>query len=411
MGVSIDDVIELRDQLAQFSDVESAQGGVTRLLYTPEWFQAQQYLKKSFLDAGMRAEFDEVGNLFGCVDGSGDGPAVATGSHIDTVVAGGKLDGAFGIIGGFLAIRDLVSRFGRPLRPMRVISLAEEEGSRFPYAFWGSANLAGEAGGVDTDSLVDSSGISMGQAARSCGFSGVCAASPRIGEIGSFIELHIEQGFVLEREDASIGAVSSIVGQRRYTVTLTGEANHAGTTPMRWRRDAMAAFAEIAADITHLAEEQGDPLVLTIGRVEVEPNTVNVVPGRVEFTIDCRHPDGRELVGFTEAVERRMIEIGSARDVDVAIDLWMDEAPVPMDSHLVSVVERACSDRGLSWLPMHSGAGHDSQVIAPHVPTAMIFVPSRGGISHNPDEYTEPEKLLCGIEVLEDVLYQLAYTD
>lgn len=195
-------------------------------------------------------------------------------------------------------------------------------------------------------------------------------------DIKSFVELHIEQGNVLETLGKSVGVVTSIVGQKRYTVTLTGEANHAGTTPMNYRRDAIYGYSQIVSQTIDYAKTLGDPLVVTFGEMEITPNTVNVVLGKVSFTIDCRHTNGQLLELFTKDMENIMRKVAKEHNLTINISLWMEEKPVPMNESLVEVIKRACSKTALDYHIMHSGAGHDSQIFASFVPTAMIFVPS-----------------------------------
>lgn len=180
--------------------------------------------------------------------------------------------------------------------------------------------------------------------------------------------------------------VTSIVGQRRYDVRLQGEANHAGTTPMSYRRDTVHAFSRICCESIAKARAEGDPLVLTFGKVEPKPNTVNVVPGFTHFTLDCRHTDQAALLRFTQEIEQDIQRICAEMGIEAEIDLWMDEAPIPMNEQLVACVSRLCETQRLNYRMMHSGAGHDSQIFAPRMPTVMMFVPSIAGISHNPAE-------------------------
>lgn len=228
-------------------------------------------------------------------------------------------------------------------------------------------------------------------------------------DIKAFVELHIEQGCVLESNGQSIGVVNAIVGQRRYTVTLNGESNHAGTTPMGYRRDTVYAFSRICHQSVEKAKKMGDPLVLTFGKVEPRPNTVNVVPGKTTFTIDCRHTDAAVLRDFTQQLENDMRAICDEMDIGIDIDLWMDEEPVPMNKELVATLTELCESEKLNYRVMHSGAGHDAQIFAPRVPTCMIFIPSINGISHNPAERTNITDLAEGVKTLALMLYQLAW--
>lgn len=385
-------------------------GGMTRLLYSESWLEAQNAVKNKLEEIGMETHFDEIGNLFGRMEGSKyPDETIMSGSHIDTVINGGNLDGQFGVIAAYVAMAYLKETYGQPLRSMEVISMAEEEGSRFPTVFWGSKNFVNEAKIEDVESISDFEGIKFVDAMRQAGFDFKKGEQKRREDIKAFVELHIEQGNVLENEELQIGVVNSIAGQRRYTVVLKGQANHAGTTPMGYRRDAVYAFSRICSELIEKARAVGDPLVLTFGKVEPKPNTVNVVPGEVLFTIDCRHTDSDVLIGFTQNLEQRIKEIATEMDIEATIDLWMDEAPVPMDANIVAILEEAAKKANMKYRVMHSGAGHDSQIIAPHYPTAMIFVPSIGGISHNPAEATKLEDLVEGVKMMASALYELAY--
>ncbi len=408
MTTCVSEVESVRDWLASFGADE--RGGMTRLLFTTEWLDAQLALKQKFEDLGMVAEFDEVGNLVGTYPGTdGTGDVIALGSHVDTVVQGGKLDGALGIFGGYLAVKDLVENHGAPKKSLRIISMAEEEGSRFPFVFWGSKNLVGTVPASAVEDIADNEGVSFTDAMRACGFSCRTSQTSPLDNVRAFLELHIEQGNTLEMEGKQVGVVTAITGQRRYNIHLHGQANHAGTTRMCYRHDVVQVFSEIVSQSIAKANAEGDPLVLTFGHIEVTPNTVNVVPGDAMFTMDCRHTDKATLARFSEEIEADMARIAAEHGVEIEIDRWMDEDPVPMNPELVAKIEQVAKDSGANYRMMHSGAGHDSQVIAPHIPTGMMFVPSVEGVSHNPAEYTKPEDLAAGIDMLAATLYQLAY--
>ncbi|MFD2829529.1 allantoate deiminase [Corticicoccus populi] len=402
--------IELDQQFSSFGGLP--QGGITRLLYTEEWRTAVSELKKSFEKNGFETDFDAVGNLSGRITGSRyPDETILSGSHIDTVVEGGHLDGQYGILAAFIAVKYLNETYGQPLRTLEVLSLCEEEGSRFPYSFWGSKNFFNLADKKDVQNAFDADGIKFEDAMRESGFDYRETDNVR-EDIKAFVEIHIEQGKVLETENKTIGVVNGIVGQKRYAVNLKGEANHAGTTPMGLRRDTVNAFSEIAYDLNKRALEIGDPLVLTFGQVSPVPNTVNVVPGEVNFSIDCRHIDQTALNDFSREIEEKIIEVSNKNDIKYDIQLWMDEEPKLMNNRLMETVKSSAeSNAPEKYKVMASGAGHDSQIFSDFVPTAMIFVPSIDGISHNVNEETDINDLVKGIEVLKDVLYQLAYKD
>ncbi|TNV20689.1 allantoate deiminase [Buttiauxella sp. B2] len=387
-------------------------GGITRLLYSPLWLETQQQFKLRMQQDGLETRFDEVGNLYGRITGQRyPNEVVLSGSHIDTVVNGGRLDGQFGALAAWLAIRWLNKTYGAPLRTLEMVALAEEEGSRFPYVFWGSKNILGKAEPEDVRHIEDAKGVRFIDAMAACGFTLADAPLKARSDIKAFVELHIEQGRILETHQQSIGVVTAIVGQRRYTVMLSGESNHAGSTPMSYRRDTVHAFSRICCESIAKANAAGDPLVLTFGKVEPQPNTVNVVPGKTCFTIDCRHTDAIALKQFTEQLESDMHRICDEMDIGIDIDLWMDEAPVPMDTQLVGKLETLCQSGKINYRRMHSGAGHDSQIFAPVIPTCLIFMPSIGGISHNPAEDTHITDLAAGVKTLALMLYELAYKE
>ena len=407
MDIMLREVQETMEWLSSISDDKGA--GTTRLLYSASWLQAQKELKGKFEAIGMKCHFDAVGNLYGTLEGSEQpDKTIATGSHVDTVVKGGKLDGQLGIFGAYLAVKNLLKTFGKPRKSIQIISMAEEEGSRFPYVFWGSKNIFGLAKKEDVMEIKDAEGIGFVDAMHTCGFDFRTDSKKRM-DIEAFIELHIEQGNFLEEEKFTVGVVNSIVGQKRYNITLKGEANHAGTTLMRFRKDTVECMARIVTQSIDKAKAAGDPLVLTFGKVVPKPNTVNVVPGETLFTMDCRHTDAMFLQKFTIELEADMKEIAQRMGIVIEIDNWMNETPVRMDKKVVDSIERVCKEKGQNYKVMHSGAGHDSQIFAPRVPTGMIFVPSIKGISHNPAEDTRVEDLREGIKTLAYTLYELAY--
>lgn len=407
MDIALSQVKETMEWLSSISD--DIGPGTTRLLYSPSWLQAQKELKARFEALGMKCHFDAIGNLYGTLEGT-EVPekTIATGSHVDTVVRGGKLDGQLGIFGGYLAVKSLLETCGKPKKSIQIISMAEEEGSRFPYVFWGSKNIFALAKKEDVVNLKDADGISFVEAMHKCGFDFSTEFKER-KDIEAFVELHIEQGNFLEEENFTVGVVNSIVGQKRYNITLKGEANHAGTTLMRYRKDTVECMARIVTHAIDKAKAAGDPLVLTFGKVVPKPNTVNVVPGETLLTMDCRHTDADFLQKFTAGLESDMQEIAAGMGIMIEIDNWMNEAPVLMNKKVVDIIECVCKENQLNYKVMHSGAGHDSQIFAPRVPTGMIFVPSIKGISHNPAEDTKLEDLREGIKALAYTLRELAY--
>ncbi|RUS46402.1 Zn-dependent hydrolase [Cohnella sp. AR92] len=407
------ELTRLLDELATYSDSAENEAGVTRLLYSPSWLRAQHYLAGRMADAGLAARFDPVGNLYGRLSGrSPDAPVVLTGSHVDTVRSAGKYDGAYGIVAGLAAVSYLKRTYGEPLRPIEVVSFAEEEGSRFPIAYWGSGNATGiydwRQEGAD---LKDEDGVSLREAMLASGFGNPDLGEARRRDLGAFVELHIEQGMVLERTDKRIGIVETIVGQRRYAISLQGAANHAGTTPMMMRQDALAGAADVIVRLETLAAQWGEPLVATVGKIEASPNTPNVIAGSVEFTVDIRHADEWKLNAFCDLALSEIERIALRRKLKHKITPWLSTSPVPMSPALTRSTERICQELVLPYRKMVSGAGHDAQLLPPLCKTAMIFVPSKAGVSHSPNEYTDPALLADGVRVLTSMLYELAYEE
>lgn len=388
-------------------------GGVTRLLYSTEWRNTQEALEKLMKDLDFdRVYYDEVGNVFGRLEGSKyPGETILTGSHVDTVKNGGMYDGQYGIVAGILALKYLQSTYGKPLRNVEVVSMVEEEGSRFPFVFLGVKNIFNMVKPEDIKGMKDADGVGLEEAMRKAGFGFNNGVKKTRDDIKGFIEAHIEQGNVLEIEQKDIGIVTSIVGQRRFIIKLDGQSNHAGTTPMKYRRDTLHTGALIISNIMEKAKAYGDPLVATVGRIEVTPNISNVVPGITTFTLDIRHTNKGILKQFTDIICEESKQIAKDYGVEIDISMWMDEEPVPMDENIVNVLKERCAKENLNYKIMHSGAGHDSQIMAQFVPTAMIFVPSQSGISHSPLEYTDPKYLEKGVQLLIDTLYELAYKE
>ncbi|MFD0694365.1 allantoate deiminase [Paenibacillus sp. GCM10027628] len=388
------------------------EGGVTRLLYTDVWLRAQEALAAKMQELGLETSYDAVGNLFGKLQGTNSElKPVLTGSHIDTVKNGGKYDGAYGVVASMLAVGYLKTAYGSPKRTLEVVSFCEEEGSRFPLTFWGSGNVTGVRFMETAAAIADQEGVTLLDAMQQAGFGGQSdvRCSARRVDVGAYIEIHIEQGAVLEYNKKQIGIVTAIVGQKRLSVRVTGKSNHAGTTPMMMRRDALAGAAEMVALTERLALEEGEPLVATVGRLDVKQGTSNVVPGEVEFTLDIRHTDESKMQAFCMNLLTKLEEIASRRELDIQWIEHMSASPVAMHSGMSAEIERICDANGFSSLRMPSGAGHDAQLFGAICPTVLFFVPSRAGISHNPEEFTSSEDLVAGFQTLVHLLYQYGY--
>lgn len=396
------------DWLAQFG--ETAERGVTRLLYTPAWQEAQQALQQRMKELQLTVNMDAVGNVFARSEGTVyPEEVILTGSHIDTVINGGKLDGAYGVLASLLAVSELKRQYGAPKRTLEVVSLCEEEGSRFPLTFWGSRSITGQYKLAQMQNITDADDVSLASARQACGVTEGQDAQRK--DIVRFVELHIEQGQVLEQEQKEIGVVSYIVGQRRYTISIGGQSNHAGTTPMHYRKDALVIAAQCISLCADAANEVGDGFVATTGQITAFPNVPNVIANDVKFTLDVRHYDEATIAMFCEKIFFNMEQLAKNVGATIIFEQWLEVAPVAMDKQVNDQLKLYLQQQHIPYKEMLSGAGHDAQVFGEHVPTTLIFVPSKDGISHSPQEYSTPEHLQRGVEVLTHILYELAYKE
>ena len=384
--------------------------GVWRTAYSPEWRRAQDLVARWYADAGLEAREDAVGDVWGRLEGTKGGAVIASGSHIDSQTPGGRFDGALGVIAALVALQTLRERHGSPRRTLEAVSLCEEEASRFHSAnFWGSRAITGAIAPGETDSVRDFEGMPVADAMRSVGLDPGRIEEAKRTDLDTWIELHIEQGPVLEEAGIPVGVVDAITGIRHYVVTLIGRSDHAGARPMPGRLDAMAGAAEIVSAVIGVAQELGPPAVTTVGRVHVEPNLPAAVPERVVFTVDSRHPNAAVLARQHGRQELLMREIAERRGLGISWTTPLDLPPCPCDSGIVDALERAATDEGVPFRRMHSGAGHDTQNMARIARVAMLFVPSKDGRSHTPAEFTAIPDAVTGIRVLTTALYRLAY--
>jgi allantoate deiminase len=375
-------------------------GGTYRPLYGSAWAAAGELVERWMKGAGLETRRDAVGNIWGRAEGRERGTSVVTGSHIDTVRRGGRLDGALGIVAGLTAVESLLVSKGKPKRPLEVVAICEEEGSRFATNFWGSRAIVGDIETVDDE---------MKHAMRERGLDPGKIAKAARDDVGTFIELHIEQGAVLETAGMPLAVVSAIVGIAHFEIAVTGRPDHAGTTPMELRRDALAGSAAMIHAIESLARSHGKPTVATVGRLRVEPDQINVIPGRVVFTVDLRHSDLNARRALEERIRSLCATIASERSLGVEIRTLQERPPVAMDREVRAVLTRAALDCGVEAPEMVSGAGHDAQILAARCRVGMLFVPSIGGRSHCPEEATSPRHLELGTRVLTKAIELLAY--
>src|SRR5881296_4299735 len=375
-------------------------GGAYRPLYGPAWATAVERVERWLKDAGLKTRRDTVGNLWGRAEGTDKGKSIVTGSHIDTVRHGGRLDGALGIVAGLTAVESLLKAKGKPRRTLEVVAICEEEGSRFSTNFWGSRAITGAIDTVDPE---------IAAAMRERGLDPATVATAARDDIDTFVELHIEQGAVLHASRQPLAVVSAIVGTALLEATVTGRADHAGTTPMELRRDALAGAATMIQAVESIARSLGAPAIATVGKVRTEPDQINVVPGRVVFTIDLRHADLGARRALEERIRSLCTTIAQERRLGLAIRTLQEKPPVAMHPDVRVLLARAAQECGVQAMEMVSGAGHDAQVLAARCKVGMLFVPSIDGRSHCPEESTKPEHLELGTGVLGRALELLAY--
>ncbi|MDE3206921.1 MAG: Zn-dependent hydrolase [Acidobacteriota bacterium] len=402
----------LLGRLEEMAAISATPGpGVTRVAWSPEWRAATAVLHDWGQRVGARCWMDPVGNVIAEYPGSDSHlPPLVTGSHLDSVPGGGRLDGTYGVVAAWEVLASLAAG-GRVLRhPVRAVAFVNEEGVVAP-PYTGSRAVAGL---LESDELDQEAGAPGSRSLRAVLESAGCQPADLdrarwTRPVAAFVELHVEQGPVLDRGGVSIGVVDAVTGQQRGWVRIRGHANHAGTTPMSMRHDALVAAAEVVLAV-HALSGPGGCDVSTVGRLDVGPNVANVVPGEVDLTFDLRSTDPRRLSAALSDLVRRTAQIGSARRVEMTVDPLPPTAPVPADPLVRDAVRRAATSHGLPTLALASGAGHDCAIVAGLGPAGMIFVPSTGGISHHCSESTPARDLIDGARVLLSTLIDLDRT-
>lgn len=398
------------ETLAQYSQVQGI--GCTRYTYTKEFAQARDYIVSQMKAAGLSVREDAVGTVIGRMEGRNpSAPIIMTGSHFDTVKTGGRFDGAAGVVAALETARTLHDEGFVPERPIEFVALPEEEGARFGGGLFASRAMCGQLYENELETYKDSDGVSVAQAMREYGLDPAKAdeARRKKGEIDMFLELHIEQGPVLENEKVDVGIVEAIVGIKCFNVYVYGRSDHAGTTPMNMRADTMLATARAIVAGTDKARELDDGTVVTFGRVETQPGAFNIVAKETLFDIDCRSKTLESVDKVIDAV-RASLERSQAENAGLSFRIVekLTAQPVLMKLEIQELLEKEAAQAGISTRKMLSGAGHDAMVMGSLCDVAMIFVPSKGGRSHVPEEWTDYEDLRKGAELLCRCVRQLA---
>ncbi len=401
------DAARLWSRLMDMSEVgATAGGGSNRQALSDADARGRELFIAWARGAGCTISLDSVGNLFARREGTDpDALPVVLGSHLDTQPTGGRFDGVLGVLGALEAVESLNDAELHTNAPIEVAVWTNEEGSRFPVSMMGSAVWAGVIGLDEARALNDKDGISVGDELDRLAWVGNQGLARPMAH---YLELHIEQGPVLEQAGATIGVVTAVQGFRWFTVTLDGTPAHAGSTPMDRRRDPSRPLTAILAGIYEIAASHGPQARATPAQFSSEPVSPNTVPARIRFTVDLRHPEADVLESMDESMRRRIAEAAKEHGCEWSIHVDNDSPPVVFDEGCVAAVTASAEASDQKWLPIVSGAGHDACHVAGRVPTSMIFVPCRDGLSHNEQESIEPEAAGHGAAVLLDTAIRLA---
>lgn len=395
------------DQITALAEIGAIDGrGVSRLALSDEDRQGRDLVVSLMRRLGLEVSIDQIGNVLGLRAGREPGPAVLTGSHLDTVKTGGRYDGALGVLAGLEVVATLNDAGVQTRYPLAVAFFTNEEGARFAPDMMGSMVHQGH---LPLEEMLDITGVdgtSVRENLERIGYAGhvPCGAV----KARAYVELHIEQGPVLEHHNITIGAVESVQGISWTEINITGVANHAGTTPMALRQDAGYTAACIVRSARKLAEDIGGDQVATVGYLTLTPNVVNVIPGRSSLVVDLRNSDAERLQMAEQRLHRVLKRLGKRENVSITHRCVARYEPVVFSPSVIGAVERRARAMGHSVRRLPSGAGHDAQAFAPNCPTGMIFVPSVHGISHNIDEHTNIRDIEAGSNVLLHVLLELA---
>jgi hydantoinase/carbamoylase family amidase len=390
-------------------------GAVTRLVFSVKELRSRQLLIHLMRQAGLKIHIDAIGNIFGRLDGANPkAPAVLAGSHLDTVIHGGKYDGPVGVIGALEAVRTIQENNIPVGSPLEVVCFVGEESSRFGFSTLGSSLVAGEVRPNDLTNAVDQQGTKLADVLASLGITrrNFSAIKRNPNGLKAYLELHIEQGPILEAKNKRIGLVTAIAAPSRFRVVFTGQADHSGTTPMEMRKDALVASAQLIEYVEKTCRKFSSMakgrVVGTVGAMRIEPGVINAVPGKADLSVDIRGITARSKDRVATMVKQKAGAIARARGIGVEILPIRDEHPVPLDKRLLRVTKDICDEKGLDYEIMPSGAGHDAMQMAKITPAGMIFVPSTRGISHNPLEWTDPEDICLGAQLLMETMIRVA---
>jgi allantoate deiminase len=384
--------------------------GITRYTFSEQYLKARNYVNEELKKIGAYVSTTIAGNVRGRLEGSEEGrPAVMMGSHIDSVFQGGRFDGVAGVVSAMEVARVIAGKKISHRYPIDVVVFAEEEGARFGSVMIGSRAWIGQLGFNDLQKLKDKDGVSYVEAMERCGIVPDDPSILKLGAVKTMLELHIEQSLILESKGLQIGVVEGINGIRQFEVTINGISNHAGATPMALRHDALQGAVRIIAAVEEIAaRDMGKNTVATVGFLNCEPGQANVIPGKVQFTIDIRDLDSNRLDKAAKRVMAVIQRTCDGRGLNFETKSRSDTPPVVLSKDIVHLMEEIARKRKIKTLRMPSGALHDSSILPEITEVGMIFVPSKDGRSHCPEEYTNLEDIKAGADILLDAIIELA---
>jgi allantoate deiminase len=381
--------------------------GTTRLTYSSEDLQARQYIKEKMKEYGLSVREDGFGNIFGKLEGTlKDAPSVLIGSHFDSVPNGGSYDGPAGVVAGLEVAALFVENQLKPKYPLEVIALVEEEGARFGGGLMGSRGIVGLLDEEDFNSLKDKDGIFAVEAMKKIGLDPSLPKKRDPKTMKVYLELHIEQGPILEEKGIPIGVVEAIVGLTQLEVTVKGQAGHAGTTPMDRRADALVTAAQMIAQFPHFAETEGEGTVVTTGRLNVFPNGANVIPDKTVFTVDIRSGKEENVLNVIQKVRDIAVSY-SGKGIEVSVEQLLYIQPKAMNKDIVSLLKKKSSELGIVKCSINSGAGHDAMVFSDFTNVGMLFIPSKDGLSHCPEEWSDSLHIANAVQILYEAAKKL----
>jgi allantoate deiminase len=408
MNTKVDRIRKDIEELAKFNS--STEGGLTRFSLTEEDRMAREYLKDQLGKLDVKIYEDNAGTLFARREGTDPAaPVIMIGSHFDSVKNGGNFDGPAGVVMALEIFRALEDNGVKTRYPLEFVAMIEEEGGRFGSGVFGSRAMAGLVDLEQLERNKDKDGVSMAQAFRDFGFEPekVAEAKRNKEDVKAFIELHIEQGPILENEGKDVGIVDFIVGINEFKVQVNGRPDHAGTTPMDMRADALGVASKVVAEIDSYPAPENNGTVATVGVMEIKPGAANIVPAQVVFTVDIRSKDEESIGNVKKKIIDRLDALTKGTDVTYQVTEMLDVKPVKMNEEMVELFKESAEEKGFSYRNMLSGAGHDAMVMAAVTEVGLIFVPSKDGRSHCKEEWTDYDQLQKGIELIYDTILKL----